>query len=191
MKSNKIQIIGVDEVGRGCWAGPLLVVAARQRLPLPPGVKDSKLLSANRREQLFVLLSEVCDFGEGWLMPAEIDRYGLSEAMRRATAQALDVLQARPTDKIIMDGSINYCDASYLRATAVVDADDLFPIVSAASIYAKVLRDRYMRDLPERYAVYEFERHVGYGTKLHADRLRQFGVSDQHRRSFAPIKALL
>lgn len=191
MKIANNQVIGVDEVGRGCWAGPLVVVAARASAALPAGLKDSKLLSATKREVLFDAIAETCDIGEGWVMPAEIDRYGLSEAMRMATRQALEALDAAETDKIVMDGNVNYCESRYLRASTVVGADSLFPIVSAASIYAKVLRDRFMKELPERYNVYEFERHVGYGTQLHMRRLKEYGVSDLHRRSFAPVKALL
>ena len=184
-------MIGIDEVGRGCWAGPLLVVAVRQTADLPAGLKDYKLVSKKRRESLRYDIELACDIGEGWVMPAEIDHLGLSESMRLATTRALEALQAKLNEKIIFDGNINYCDASYIKASAVIDADALFPIVSAASIYAKVLRDTYMAELPERYAPYEFERHVGYGTARHRELLRRHGVSDQHRKSFAPIKALL
>lgn len=183
-------MIGIDEVGRGAWAGPLLIVAAHGLRPLPPGLQDSKVLSKTRRYQLYRLLLYTCEFGEGWVAPGEIDRYGLSEAMRLGTQRALDALRASKTDKIIFDGKINYCDTSYFKSTAVIDADALFPIVSAASIYAKVTRDKYMSELPERYKSYEFDKHVGYGTALHVTHLKEYGISDLHRRSFAPIKAL-
>lgn len=132
-----------------------------------------------------------CDIGEGWVMPAEIDNLGLSESMRLATVRALNNLDAQANETIIFDGNINYCDVKYSRASAVIDADALFPIVSAASIYAKVVRDDYMAELPERYAVYEFASHVGYGTKSHLEALKKYGVSDIHRKSFKPIKKLL
>lgn len=183
--------IGIDEVGRGCWAGPLLVVAARQTGQLPDGVKDSKVLDKMRRYQVYRLLLGVCEFGEGWVAPGEIDRFGLSESMRLATARALQALDAKHDEQIIFDGNINFCDPKYFKASAVIDADALFPIVSAASIYAKVTRDKYMSELPARYAVYEFDKHVGYGTALHSEMLKKYGVSDLHRRSFKPIKALL
>lgn len=184
-------MIGIDEVGRGCWAGPLLVVAARQLRPLPAGLKDSKVLAKKRRELLKFDIELACELGEGWVMPAEIDHLGLTKAMQLAVARALEALDAKPGEQIVMDGSINYCDPKFYKAAAVVDADALFPLVSAASIYAKVQRDDYMARLPERYAVYEFERHVGYGTARHKLLLERHGVSDQHRRSFAPVKALL
>ncbi len=184
-------VIGIDEVGRGCWAGPLLVVAARHIDQLPAGLKDSKVISKKKRESLRYDIELACDIGEGWVMPAEIDHLGLSEAMRLGTERALAAISAKASEKIIFDGNINYCDTSFIKASAVIDADALFPIVSAASIYAKVRRDAYMTELPERYGVYEFASHVGYGTKKHLELLKQFGVSDQHRKSFKPIRALL
>ncbi len=185
------QVIGIDEVGRGCWAGPLLVVAARNRFKLPDGLRDSKKVSRLVRSQLKELIEKACDIGEGWVMPAEIDHFGLSEAMRLGTERALENLKADYSETIIFDGHINYCDDKFIRASAVIKADSLFPIVSAASIYAKVIRDAYMSELPERYGVYEFDRHVGYGTRLHSELLKKHGVSDLHRRSFKPIKELL
>lgn len=185
------QVIGIDEVGRGCWAGPLLVVAARNRVKLPDGLRDSKKVSRLVRSQLKELIDKYCDIGEGWVMPLEIDHLGLSEAMRLGTERALAAIEAREDETIIFDGHINYCDEKFIRSSAVIKADDMFPIVSAASIYAKVVRDKYMAELPERYAIYEFDRHVGYGTKLHSELLKKHGVSDMHRRSFKPIKELL
>ncbi len=184
-------VIGIDEVGRGCWAGPLLVVAARQRAELPEGVKDSKLTSKRVRSQLYDQIANACDIGEGWVMPAEIDHLGLSEAMRLGTERALQNLNADYSETIIFDGHINFCDPAFVCSSAVIGADNLFPIVSAASIHAKVTRDRFMAELPERYNVYEFDRHVGYGTKLHSDMLKKYGVSDIHRQSYAPIKKLV
>lgn len=185
------QVIGIDEVGRGCWAGPLLVVAARQKKELPKQLKDSKLLSRSVRSQLKVFIEQTCDIGEGWVMAAEIDHMGLSKAMQLGVSRALDDLEAKTDETIIMDGNVNYCNSKFVRASAVIGADKTFPIVSAASIFAKVTRDRYMAELPERYQVYEFDRHVGYGTKLHLELLKKFGVSDIHRTSFKPIRELL
>lgn len=184
-------MIGIDEVGRGCWAGPLLIVAARLVSNLPEGLKDSKLLSKKKRELYKYDIEVACDIGEGWVMPAEIDLLGLSESMRLGTKRALENINAKYNETIIFDGNINYCDSKFSKASAIIDADALFPIVSAASIYAKVTRDKYMSELPIRYSQYNFESHVGYGTKLHLEKLNEFGVSDIHRKSFKPIKALL
>lgn len=181
-------MIGIDEVGRGCWAGPLLVVAAREQSELPAGLDDSKKLSKKKRELLFYDITISCDIGEGWVTAAEIDACGLSSAMQLGVARALEALGAAPNEKIIMDGLINYCDPLYTQVECVAKADSLYPIVSAASIYAKVTRDRYMSELGGHYAVYEFAKHVGYGTKLHSDLITTHGVCDMHRVSFAPLK---
>jgi len=184
-------IIGIDEVGRGCWAGPLLVVAARQVAELPEGLRDSKLLTKGQREMFIEGIKQACDLGEGWVVPIEIDQFGLTKAMQLATARALKNLDARTNEKIIFDGNINYCEPKYVMASPVINADEIFPIVSAASIFAKVTRDNYMSELPARYEIYEFDRHVGYGTKRHIELLKLYGVSDIHRKSFKPVKAML
>ena len=184
----KTQQIGIDEVGRGCWAGPLLVVAARSCATLPAGLDDSKKLSKKRREALYAQIQETCDIGEGWITAAEIDAIGLTAAMQLGVARALEAVGAGTDEKIIMDGLINYCEPKYTGVTCVAKADSLYPIVSAASIHAKVTRDRYMTELAPKYAIYGFAQHVGYGTRLHSDMLILHGVSDMHRLSFAPIK---
>lgn len=181
-------MIGIDEVGRGCWAGPLLVVAARLRGILPEGLKDSKKLTAKKRKLLHEQLLPVCDFGEGWVTAQEIDEYGLTHAMRIGVQRALEALDAQHGEEIIMDGLINYCPDAFTRVVCEAKADNSYPIVSAASIYAKVTRDRYMSDLSGSYSVYRFSEHVGYGTKLHMDMLQRYGLCDQHRTSFAPVK---
>lgn len=183
-------MIGIDEVGRGCWAGPLLIVAARSRADLPVGLKDSKKLLKTQREKLFESIKASCNIGEGWVSNAEIDALGLTEAMRLGVARALDAMSASTDEEIIMDGLINYCDEAFKKVTCVARADDLYPIVSAASIYAKVMRDNYMTGLKGEYTKYQFDKHVGYGTKLHSELLAKFGVSDLHRLSFAPMNKI-
>lgn len=184
-------MIGIDEVGRGCWAGPLLIVAARQISTLPLGLKDSKLLSKKQRELLVSVILDTCEIGEGWVTPAEIDEFGLSNAMRRGTERALAAIHATKDEEIIFDGNINYCDDAFKHVTVVPKADNLYPIVSAASIVAKVKRDAFMAKIAVEYPDYQFERHVGYGTKLHIDALKEFGVSPIHRLSYKPIQAML
>jgi ribonuclease HII len=113
---------------------------------------------------------------------------GLTEAMKLGVLRALLAIKAQPDEIIIMDGNINYCASKYRQSQAVIDADALHPIVSAASIYAKVARDTYMSNLDGIYTKYQFGKHVGYGTRLHADMLALYGPSDVHRLSFAPLK---
>lgn len=184
-------MIGIDEVGRGCWAGPLLVVAARQIGELPLKLTDSKSLTKVQREKLFFDIELACDLGEGWVEPEEIDKFGLSKAMFLGVERALVNLGSTTNDQVIMDGSVNYCPVSYSRVKCVVKADSHFPIVSAASVYAKVKRDALMKKMAEKYPKYQFDKHVGYGTKLHSELLKQYGISPIHRVSYKPIRALL
>jgi ribonuclease HII len=181
-------LIGVDEVGRGAWAGPLLVIAARQLSDLPVGLTDSKLMTKKQREKMLDLLSISCQFGEGWVMPSEIDQHGLAEALKKGTHRALRALLVLPIEEIIIDGSVNYVPADYTNSKSLVNADNSVPIVSAASVYAKVTRDKYMRLLAKKYPMYGFEAHVGYGTSAHAQALKSHGViQDVHRNSFRPV----
>lgn len=184
-------IVGIDEVGRGCWAGPLLVVAARSHTSLPKGLADSKVLTKKQRESLIDHIKISCEIGEGWVQPEEIDELGLAGAMRLGVSRALIAINAGFGDEIIMDGAVNYCSEEFMNVSSVIKADQLHPIVSAASIYAKVTRDAHMARIAQFYPYYGFEQHVGYGTSLHQQALKVHGVSALHRKSFKPIRALL
>lgn len=184
-------VIGVDEVGRGCWAGPLLVVAARQVGLLPGGLKDSKLLTRQQRLKILDLLSNCCQFGEGWVNSAEIDRHGLAPALELGVKRALANLKAGVDEVIIMDGKVNYLPKKFIKGCNQIDADNLVPIVSAASIYAKVTRDNFMADLAKKFPGYGFDRHVGYGTMVHKRAIQTNGIlKDIHRLSFNPIQEM-
>jgi ribonuclease HII len=184
-------VIGVDEVGRGCLAGPLLVVAARATAELPAGLKDSKLLSRRQREEILNMLSICCQFGEGWVKCSEIDKHGLSRALKLGAARALKNLAAGSGEQIILDGSFNYIPKKYTSSSALVGGDNLIPIISAASIHAKVTRDRYMIALAKKHARYGFDSHVGYGTKAHMLALQRYGALKYvHRHSFLPVTNL-
>lgn len=181
--------VGIDEVGRGCWAGPLVAAAVSLAVPIE-GLRDSKKLSSRRRKQLAgIIRAEASALGLGWVTPREIDALGLSRAvglaMERALAEA-----CTDYDELIIDGNINYF-ADDPKALAIVRADDSVPAVSAASIVAKVARDAYMAQLGDKYAGYGFAAHVGYGTAAHLAALKQYGVSDIHRLSYKPIQRLL
>lgn len=184
-------MIGIDEVGRGCWAGPLLVVAARAKSTLPNGLADSKLLSKAKRESLLDAITASCDIGEGWVQPEEIDEVGLAGAMKLGVSRALLALGASLEEDIIMDGTVNYCPDEFLHVQTIAKADQLHPIVSAASIYAKVTRDAHMVRVARFYPFYGFEKHVGYGTAIHEAALKVHGISQIHRKSFKPIQAYL
>jgi ribonuclease HII len=184
-------MIGIDEVGRGCWAGPLLVVAARQVGVLPEGLADSKVLKRQQREAHIEAIQASCDLGAGWVDPAEIDEIGLTAAMHLAVRRALAALEAQTDEAIIMDGNINYCPEQFTNVQCIVKADAAYPIVSAASIYAKVSRDQKMGQFAEQFPGYGFAEHVGYGTKAHLAALQTLGVTELHRRSYKPIQAFL
>lgn len=182
--------VGIDEVGRGCWAGPL-VAGAVIFDQVPAGLRDSKQLIKTRREALVpVIYEHALAYGLGWVTSAEIDELGLTAATSLAMRRAVDQLAAVAYDEIIIDGILNYLPDEP-RARAVIKADATVPAVSAASIIAKVARDNYMVEIAAEYPDYGFEQHVGYGTRLHQERLKSHGISALHRRSFAPVKALL
>jgi ribonuclease HII len=181
-------VIGIDEVGRGCWAGPLVAGAAILSEPIE-GLKDSKQLTKRQRERLAAEIESKATTGLGWVSAAEVDTLGLTEAVRLAMQRALEQIKI-DFDELIIDGNYNFFPDEP-RAKTVVKADASVPAVSAASIVAKVARDSYMAELGPAYAVYEFAKHVGYGTALHLEKLRQHGVCDEHRKSYKPVQAVM
>ena len=184
-----MNIVGLDEVGRGCWAGPLVAGAVVLAKPIA-GLTDSKKLSDKQRRQLAEQIkAEAVSYGLGWVAPAFIDMYGLTLSVQRAMQQALAAVNA-PYDQIIIDGNYNYLPNEPL-ASFLIKADLTVPEVSAASIIAKVARDDFMILAAKGFPEYGFERHVGYGTAAHLAALKTHGISELHRRSFKPVKALL
>jgi ribonuclease HII len=181
--------VGIDEVGRGCWAGPVAAGAVILGEPIP-GLADSKKLTKKRREQLDAEIRvHAVAFGIGWVPADEVDKVGLTEAVRLAMQRAIAEI-TKQYDEIIIDGNYNYL-ANYPGSSCLIKADDTVPSVSAASIIAKVARDKYMEQMSTNYPGYDFHKHVGYGTKAHIAALKLLGVSELHRKSYAPIKALL
>ncbi len=188
-------MVGIDEVGRGCWAGPLVAgaVILPTKLEIDDAsvrLRDSKQLSRKQREATAQwLYNHALAIGLGWVWPNEIDEHGLTWAVRSAMARALNEVVV-DYDDVIIDGNINYL-ADNPRAHAIVRADSSVPAVSAASIVAKVARDTYMSELDESYDGYGFNTHVGYGTAAHIASLKALGVSDIHRRSYKPIRKFM
>jgi ribonuclease HII len=182
-------MVGIDEVGRGCWAGPLVAGAVILERPMR-GLRDSKQLTKSQRQRLALRIhKKALACGLGWVTAAEIDELGLTAATTLAMRRAVDQL-AVDYEEIIIDGIVNYLpDNPYARA--VVKADNSILAVSAASIIAKVARDNYMAERATDYPHYGFDSHVGYGTALHLERLKLHGISDLHRLSFKPIQALV
>jgi ribonuclease HII len=159
------------------------------RTPLA-GLRDSKKLTKRERERLDgeIRLHAVA-YGLGWVAPDELDRVGLTKAVSLAMERALACI-AVAYDEIIIDGSYNFLPG-FADVKTLVKADDLVPAVSAASILAKVARDKYMAAATLKYPGYAFERHVGYGTAAHRAALKLQGICALHRRSFAPVRERL
>ena len=188
----KLAILGIDEVGRGPWAGPLVVGACVLGDTQIDGLTDSKKLTAKKREALAPTIREKAAVGLGWVSAEELDKIGMTAALCKACREAVKQIHV-PFHEIIIDGTINFLRDTPLASHVQVltKADLLVPEVSAASIVAKVARDEYMYKLAEKYPGYGFEKHVGYGTAAHRKALEELGVCPEHRKSFKPIAALL
>ncbi|MCG5537162.1 ribonuclease HII [Halorhodospira sp. 9622] len=183
--------VGVDEAGRGPWAGPVVAAAVILREPIA-GVTDSKRLSARRREQAAGLIrSEAVAWGIGRAEVAEIDALNIRRATFLAMSRAVaSVASTARIAEILVDGREMPEDLP-APARAVVGGDALEPSISAASILAKTLRDAEMVALEETYPGYGFARHKGYGTAEHRHALERLGPCAAHRRSFAPVRRML
>lgn len=187
-----MQIAGVDEAGRGPLAGPVYAAAVilnpKRRIL---GLQDSKLLTAEKRESLFEqILKNALAWGVGRAEVWEIDKYNILQAtflsMRRAVAQL--ALTLKP-DKVWVDGNQN--PKLDYPTEMIISGDKTVPAISAASILAKVLRDREMAELDQAFPGYGFAKHKGYGTKEHLNALQKLGACVLHRTSFAPVRLSL
>ncbi|MCC5967887.1 MAG: ribonuclease HII [Natronohydrobacter sp.] len=183
-------IVGVDEVGRGPLAGPVTAAAVRLNPEdLPQGLQDSKRLSAKLREALFGQIMLCAEVGIGHASPAEIDEINILQATYLAMTRAIAVLPRAP-DHLLIDGNRLPRDLP-CPAQAVVKGDGKVMSIAAASIIAKVTRDRIMADLGRRYPGYGWAENAGYPTKRHINAIADLGVTPEHRRSFAPIRKIL
>jgi ribonuclease HII len=190
-QAGQLRIGGVDEVGRGCLSGP--VVAAAVILPMNcrkiPGIDDSKKIAFGERERLCAAIYQQAHaIGVGAASVAEIDRVNILQATYLAMGRALGRIQ--PVDHALIDGSAlkRWNPGPH---TTVIDGDAQCYSIACASIVAKVVRDRFMMRLAERFPGYKWETNFGYGTKAHLLGLEQFGITPWHRRTFAPVRAYL
>lgn len=184
-----LTVCGVDEAGRGPWAGP--VVAAAVILDpgnIPAGLNDSKKLTEARRETLFDPIMQSAIVGVGIIPAARIDDLNILQATFAAMVKAIAEL-ARPADIALIDG--NRAPPLSCKAETIIGGDATSLSIAAASIIAKVTRDRLMHELDRQYPDYHFASHKGYGTQAHAAALARLGPCPEHRKSFAPIRALL
>ncbi|MEM7523129.1 MAG: ribonuclease HII [Pseudomonadota bacterium] len=188
--SGHAPICGVDEAGRGPWAGPVVAGAAcLDPATAPRGLNDSKKLTPARREDLFEALRDVAEIGVGVATVEEIDRLNILNATYLAMTRAVAALPRRPGFALI-DGN-RIPPGLPCPADAVVKGDGRSLSIAAASIVAKVTRDRFMRALAAEFPQYGWERNNGYGVKAHAEALARYGVTPHHRRSFKPIHKML
>ena len=182
-RSGHLFVCGIDEVGRGCLAGPLVagavILPANWKKPL----KDSKLLTKTARIELneYVLQNSLAS-GIGWVENTEIDELGLTEAVRLSYLRAIEDMNAGFSLAVI-DGNYNYLDEFDIAQT-LVKADQKVSCVAAASIIAKVARDNYMREKSNEFQEYDFINNVGYGTKKHREAVAAQGITPLHRKSF-------
>ncbi|MEM1344325.1 MAG: ribonuclease HII [Pseudomonadota bacterium] len=184
-------VAGLDEAGRGPWAGPVVAAAAvvLDHNSLPEGLDDSKRLTPAKRQHLRHALEGVVSIGLGVVEAAEIDRLGIVAATDAAMLKALAALPAPPKAALV-DGN-RLPRGLALPGRALVGGDGRALVIAAASIAAKVARDALMAELGRLYPGYGFERHMGYGTPQHRAALARLGVAPPHRRSFRPIRAAL
>ncbi|WP_369146947.1 ribonuclease HII [Streptomyces sp. R44] len=186
-------VAGVDEVGRGAWAGPVTVCAAVTGLRRPPeGLTDSKLLTPKRRNALAAELEGwVTAYALGDASPLEIDELGMTAALRLAAVRALEGLPVRP-DAVILDGKHDYLGSPW-RVRTVIKGDQSCVAVAAASVIAKVRRDALMAELEAEggpYAAYAFAANAGYPSPVHKAALEELGPTPYHRLSWSYLDAL-
>ena len=183
-------VAGVDEVGRGPLAGPVTAAAVvLDPRRIPDGINDSKKLTAKRREILALAIMESCDWAVGHASVEEIDALNILRASHLAMCRALAGLRQRP-DLALIDGNMLPRDLP-MPGQAVVKGDARSLSIAAASLVAKLLRDRIMVDLAQQHPGYGWEVNAGYPTKLHKQALLNLGVTPYHRRSFKPVHNIL
>ena len=193
---HELMILGIDEVGCGPWAGPLVVGAVILGGAEIDGLDDSKKLTKKRRQSLDVLIrQQAAAWALGWVSAQELDAIGMSEALRLATRRAVEQIQAQcrqqnlAFSEIIIDGKVNFLRGTALEKFAMTmpKADGLIPSVSAASIVSKVARDQFMAEQAAVYPGYGFASNAGYGVAKHRAAIERLGVTPLHRLSFAPL----
>ncbi|MDR6263450.1 ribonuclease HII [Roseobacter sp. N2S] len=187
---NILRIAGVDEVGRGPWAGPVTACAVvLDPLNIPEGLNDSKKLSAKRRDLLFDQILATADVGIAHVSVEDIDRINILQASLLAMKNALGALSV-PPEFALIDGNKTPPDLP-CPSECLIKGDGRCLSIAAASIVAKVTRDRIMVALSQQFPGYGWETNAGYGTKTHSEGLAAFGVTQHHRRSFKPIHNIL
>lgn len=193
MRRNKTRyLIGIDEVGRGPLAGPVIVAGVKinpKRKTHSPklfdGIRDSKKLSPRQREVWYTKITGHPDvqWAVARVWPGTIDRINILQATLRAARRVHRMLSPEGAIPVLLDGGLFL--PAHVRQETIIKGDEKIPVISAASIIAKVTRDRLMIRLHKKYPQYRFDLHKGYGTVLHREMIQKFGRCDMHRRSFS------
>lgn len=184
-------VAGVDEVGRGAWAGPLTVGAAiLDPGAVPPGLRDSKRLRPARREELDGSLRRCAEVATGEVPHSELDEVGLAAALHLAAQRAVAALPRRP-DAVLIDGTVDLLAGGGYRTSLLIGGDDRSASIAAASIVAKVARDAWMTEQDPGYPAYGFATNKGYSSAHHRTALAEHGPCPLHRHSWRPIRDLL
>ena len=179
----KLMIAGVDEVGRGCLAGPVIAASVILKRPIK-GLMDSKKLSLKKREDLSQVIIENSIYAIGTADNQEIDQINILQASLLAMQRSLEKLYVKPK-KVLVDGA--HIFETSIEIESIVGGDNLIPSISAASIVAKVYRDRLMMEYSKEFPNYGFDKHKGYPTKLHKEMLKKYGLTKIHRKTFKGV----
>lgn len=183
-------ISGVDEAGRGSWAGPVVSAAViLKNYPNPKELKDSKILNKRERIEIFNKLKKNSIIGVGFSSVQEIERFNILKATFLSMSRAINSLTITP-DLLFIDGN-RVPPKLTIEAYPIIKGDKFISEISAASIVAKVIRDTHMKILDRKYPGYGFTNNAGYGVKLHLDALKTLGVTPIHRQTFKPIHNIL
>lgn len=185
MRKVRLKVAGIDEVGRGAWAGPLVASAVIFKKRVDFGLKDSKALTSKRRQLLAEKIKKIAYWSIGLASHFEIDKYGLQKANIMAATRAIDNLPVRPNHlKLDMIRGFSHS----LPFELIIRGDGSVAEIMAASIIAKDYRDNMMVEFDRHYGEYDFSAHKGYGTSLHQEKLDRHGISVLHRTSFIPVQ---
>lgn len=183
---------GIDEAGRGCWAGPVVaavVILSKDHKQII-GVTDSKLLSEKKRKELYEAITEsALDFGVGIVSHRVIDEVGILNATKLAAKEAVSMTKKAPN--YLLTDALDLSKQLEIKQEQFIKGDQKIYTISCASIIAKVTRDNLMTSLSGEYKKYQFDLHKGYGTALHMKMLQEYGISEIHRKSYKPIKKYL
>ena len=182
-------IIGVDEVGRGCLAGPVFAAAIKlDRNNFPEGINDSKKLNKSKRFEIFKVLIKKCEYSVGISSVKEIEKLNILQSSLLAMNRALKKINIKD-HVILVDG--NFSPDKNKNIRTVIKGDQKCISIAAASLIAKFSRDLFMEELSLKFPNYSWEKNCGYGTKKHLEAIKKFGITEHHRKTFSPIHNLL